>query len=105
MIVTKISYFVFLNYEKKKTFSEMSPTKISGITKGDNSKNLSDTHDLLTSVKPCPLPEDVQKIAFRELREDENARKQCLSGFRQWICQNQDVQNINIGMINNDYIS
>lgn len=82
----------------------MSPTKVSEIAGGDNLKNPSDIHDLLTSVKPCTLPEDVQKVAFRELREDENARKQCLLGFRQWILQNQDVQNINIGMINSDYV-
>lgn len=76
----------------------MSPSKVFGIAKGDNLPNLTDRHDLLTFVKPCTLPEDVQKVAFRELREDENARKQCILGFRQWIFQNQDVQNINIGM-------
>lgn len=83
----------------------MSQTNVSEIAVGDNLQNHSDIcHDLFSSVKPCTLPEDVQQVALQELREDENARQQCLLGFRQWIFQNPDVQNINTGMANNDYI-
>lgn len=40
------------------------------------------------------LSEAVQKIARKELREDKKAREQCTEQLREWIKQNQDIENV-----------
>lgn len=72
----------------------MSPSKVSTIAGGECLQLITDW-----SVEKCMLPKDVQQVALKELREDESTRLQMLIAFRQWIAKNQDVQNINIGMI------
>ncbi|KAJ8957535.1 hypothetical protein NQ318_020574 [Aromia moschata] len=39
------------------------------------------------------IMQDLFKIANRELRENENVRKQCLAHLREWIKQNADIEN------------
>lgn len=40
------------------------------------------------------LSEAVQKIARKELREDKKAREIYIQQFREWIKQNQDIENV-----------
>lgn len=40
------------------------------------------------------VSEKVQKIAKKELRENESAREQSLEQFRDWIKKNQDIANV-----------
>lgn len=42
------------------------------------------------------VSEKVQKIAKKELRENESAREQSLDQFRDWIKKNQDIANVRI---------
>lgn len=74
----------------------MSPSKVS-TTVGEDCSNLM-TDWSSASVEKCTLPEDVQQVALKELREDESSRSQMLMAFRQWISKNPDVQNINMGI-------
>lgn len=50
-----------------------------------------------SSTKSDPengVSEKVQKIAKKELRENESAREQSLEQFRDWIKKNQDIANV-----------
>ncbi|XP_037930753.1 alpha-tocopherol transfer protein-like [Teleopsis dalmanni] len=40
------------------------------------------------------IPENVQKTAKRELREDKSTREQSLEQFRNWIRKNKDLHNV-----------
>lgn len=46
----------------------------------------------------CRLSKETQEIAERELREDNNSRRQALESFRQWIKQNPKIVNCRLGM-------
>lgn len=89
---------VFLNI-----FSGMSSTKASDITVDDDyQKKHTATDDWWTSFKPLStLPKHIQEVALIQLRENESARNQAISAFRQWILKNADIQNVNTGMVNN----
>jgi len=83
-------------------FSGMSSTKVSDITVDDDyQKKHTATDDWWTSFEPCALPKHIQEMALIQLRENENARNQAISAFRQWILKNADIQNVNTGMVNN----
>jgi hypothetical protein len=45
-------------------------------------------------INDLGISEQIQKIARKELREDENSREQNLQQLRDWIKQNPDIQNI-----------
>lgn len=45
----------------------------------------------------CTLPEETQKIAKDELREDKNTRDQALEQIRSWIKLNPRIQNSRLG--------
>jgi len=47
----------------------------------------------------CTLPEDTQKIAKDELREDKNTRDQALEQMRNWIKMNPRIQSARLGKI------
>lgn len=81
-------------------FSAMSPTKASDITVGDDDQK-KHTDDWWACFEPCALPKHVQEVALIQLRENESARNQAISAFRQWISKNSDIQNVNTGMVNN----
>lgn len=81
----------------------MAPTIVSEtIAEGCLQKQSAQTGDWGSTVGPGKLPEHVQEVALKELREDENTRKQCLSAFRQWISKNPDIQNVNTGKTTNN---
>jgi len=83
-------------------FSAMSPTKASDITVNDDcQKKHMATDDWFACYEPCALPKHIQEVALIELRENESARNQAISAFRQWISKNADIQNVNTGMVNN----
>ncbi|CAH1389628.1 unnamed protein product [Nezara viridula] len=44
----------------------------------------------------CTLTKEVEKLAKKELREDETIKEQTLAQFRDWIRKNHDLQNIRI---------
>lgn len=46
----------------------------------------------------CSLPEDVQKIALEELREDENIRDQSLEQMREWITKHPNIKRCRTGI-------
>ncbi|VVC28504.1 Cellular retinaldehyde binding/alpha-tocopherol transport,CRAL/TRIO, N-terminal domain,CRAL-TRIO lipid [Cinara cedri] len=75
----------------------MSPTKVSEMSAGyfSHGSQSEMTEDWCRPPEPCTLPKDVQLVALKELREDENIRTQSLLAFRQWISKSSDVQNIN----------
>jgi len=83
----------------------MLPTKAFDITvSNDCQKKQMASDDWWTCFEPCTLPKHIQEVALIELRENESARKQGISAFRQWISKNVDLQNVNTGMIINNYI-
>lgn len=43
--------------------------------------------------KDTNISENLAAIASKELREEENVRKQCLAHIREWIKQNPDIEN------------
>lgn len=49
----------------------------------------------------CTLPEEIQKMAKDELREDKNTRDQALEQMRNWIKMNPRIQNSRLGEILN----
>lgn len=50
----------------------------------------------------CELPEETQKIAKEELREDPVIRAQALVSVREWVLQNPRISNCRLGnRINN----
>jgi hypothetical protein len=84
-------------------FSAMSPTKASDIVSvgNDCQKKHMATDDWCTCFETCTLPKHIQEVALIQLRENESARKQAISAFRQWISKNADIQNVITGMVNN----
>jgi len=83
-------------------FSAMSLTNASDITVDDGyQKKPSATDEWWKCFEPCALPKHVQEVALIQLRENESARNQAISAFRQWILKNSDIQNVNTGMVNN----
>lgn len=50
---------------------------------GNTTKKDKDTH----------ISEKLAAIASKELREEENVRRQCLDHLREWIKQNPDIEN------------
>lgn len=45
----------------------------------------------------CTLPEETQRIAREELREDESTRTQALASMRHWIMNNPRIVNCRLG--------
>jgi len=83
-------------------FSEMSPTKASDNTVNDDcqKKNTAPDDWCASYYESCTLPKHIQEVALIQLRENESARKQAISAFRQWISKNMDIQNVNTGIVN-----
>jgi len=79
---------------------EMSPTNITETDARDHLQMESAKDDCTAFAEPCTLPKNVQQVALNELREDESARTQSLSAFRQWISKNTDIENIDSGTVN-----
>lgn len=44
-------------------------------------------------VENTDLVELAKKVASGELREDDNAREQCIQQFKEWIQKNADIEN------------
>lgn len=57
---------------------------------GNTTKKDKDTH----------ISEKLAAIASKELREEENVRRQCLDHLREWIKQNADIENCITGKFN-----
>lgn len=50
-------------------------------------------HDQVQGDKyVCSLPEEVQKVALEELREDQNIRDQSLEQMREWITKHPNIK-------------
>lgn len=79
----------------------MSPTISDDTVGADCQKNHTSTDDWCSCFETCTLPKHIQEVALIELRENESARRQAISSFRQWISKNADVQNVITGMVNN----
>lgn len=45
----------------------------------------------------CTLPEQVQKLAETELREDDNIRSQSLEQMREWIVKHPNIKKCRTG--------
>lgn len=63
--------------------------KINGSSNSNNNNNSNSKVDNENGVS-----EKVQKIAKKELRENESAREQSLEQFRDWIKKNHDISNV-----------
>lgn len=54
---------------------------------------------ILAQEQKTRIMKELYKIAEKELRENDTARKQCLSQLQSWIQQNPDIENCILGKI------
>lgn len=54
---------------------------------------------ILAQEQKTRIMKELFKIAERELRENETARKQCLEQLRNWVKQNPDIENCILGKL------
>lgn len=52
---------------------------------------------ILAQEQKTRIMKELYKIAENEIRENDNARKQCLEHLKNWIRQNPDIENCNLG--------
>lgn len=70
---------------------------IPNLWTGCNNNNEIINNKILAQEQKTRIMKELYKIAERELRENENARKQCVEQLRNWIKQNVDIENCLLG--------